>query len=78
MYSHTGTHVDPPAHICADGLTLEAFPPKQFIGKALIVDCRHLTEGGLVSMETLIRTKPLSELWHGLISINLGVKLWML
>lgn len=26
MYSHTGTHIDPPAHVYEKGLTLDALP----------------------------------------------------
>lgn len=40
MYSHVGTHMDPPAHIFANRKTLDQFSPEQFIGKALVVDCR--------------------------------------
>mgnify|MGYP000072635484 CR=1 FL=1 len=42
MYTHTGTHMDPPAHLFADRTTLDAFPASQFIGRALVVDCRML------------------------------------
>ena len=40
MFSHTGTHVDPPAHLFAGRTTLDAFPPEQFLGRALVIDCR--------------------------------------
>ena len=33
MYSHTGTHIDPPAHIFPEGRTLDSFPPEQFLGR---------------------------------------------
>lgn len=45
MYTHTGTHMDPPAHLYPGGTTLDRFPPEQFIGKALVIDCRSLQEG---------------------------------
>lgn len=45
FYSHTGTHMDPPAHLFPSGKTLDAFPPEQFIGQALVIDCRTLREG---------------------------------
>lgn len=45
MFSHTGTHMDPPAHLFSDRKTLDAFPPEQFIGSALVIDCRDLKEG---------------------------------
>lgn len=51
MYTHTGTHIDPPAHIFAGRTTLDEFPPEQFIGKALVIDCHELQEGEMISME---------------------------
>ena len=53
MYSHTGTHMDPPAHLFADRTTLDQFPASQFIGKALVIDCRSLQEGQAITMEQL-------------------------
>lgn len=53
FYSHTGTHMDPPAHLFADGMTLDAFPAGQFIGKALVIDCTHLKEGEDITMQEL-------------------------
>ncbi|MBC2723384.1 cyclase family protein [Desulfosporosinus sp.] len=38
MYSHTGTHIDAPAHMLEDGLYLDHFKIDQFIGKAMIID----------------------------------------
>ena len=53
FYSHTGTHVDPPAHLFADRTTLDAFAPEQFLGKALVIDCTHLREGEAIGMKEL-------------------------
>lgn len=50
MYTHTGTHVDPPAHIYAGRTSLDQFPVDQFIGKALSIDCRDLGEGEVITM----------------------------
>ena len=55
MYSHTGTHMDPPAHLFRDSTTLDAFPPEQFIGKALVIDCTSLKEGEPITMDHLSR-----------------------
>ncbi len=49
--SHTGTHVDPPAHLFADRTTLDALPIEQFAGKALVIDCAHLAEGQAITMK---------------------------
>ena len=51
MFTHTGTHMDPPAHVFAGRTTLDQFPPEQFMGKALVINCRDLKEGGSITME---------------------------
>ena len=53
MYSHTGTHIDPPAHIIEEGMTLDAFPVSQFTGKALVIDCSDAPDGSLIGMDRL-------------------------
>ena len=53
LFSHTGTHVDPPAHLFPDRLTLDQFPASQLIGKALVIDCSALSEGSLIGKEQL-------------------------
>ncbi|MFC6769586.1 cyclase family protein [Natrinema soli] len=40
--SHTGTHVDAPAHTEPDGKTLKAFPLERFVFDAVRIDCRDL------------------------------------
>ncbi len=46
FYSHTGTHIDAPAHMLSDGFYLENMPINSFIGRAIILDfsnfCKHL------------------------------------
>lgn len=53
MFTHTGTHMDPPAHLFAGRTTLDQFPAEQFIGKALVIDCRALREGEAITMAQL-------------------------
>ena len=53
MYSYTGTHVDPPARIFKNHTTLDQFPPEQFIGKALVIDCKTLKEGQSITMDLI-------------------------
>ncbi len=36
--SHTGTHIDAPAHMIADGKTLDDFPVSQFTGIGSVID----------------------------------------
>lgn len=53
MYSHVGTHMDPPAHIFENRTTFDQFSPEQFIGKALVVDCRDLKEGQAITIDKI-------------------------
>ena len=50
FYSHTGTHMDPLAHLFAGRTTLDAFPASQFLGCALVIDCTHLKEGEAITI----------------------------
>ncbi len=54
MFSHVGTHMDAPAHLFGDRKNLDEFDGEQFVGKALIVDCRHLGEGDKITMDDVI------------------------
>jgi kynurenine formamidase len=38
MYSHTGTHVDAPAHMLAGGATLDRLDVRRFVGPACVID----------------------------------------
>lgn len=44
MYSHTGTHMDAPAHMIKEGKTLDEFPIEKFMGQGLVIDVRECTE----------------------------------
>ena len=51
LFTHTGTHIDPPAHVFAGRTTLDQFPAEQFIGKALVIDCQDLKAGESITMD---------------------------
>lgn len=38
LYSHTGTHMDAPAHIIPGAKTLDKMPPDRFMGKGAVID----------------------------------------
>ncbi|MBN2898096.1 MAG: cyclase family protein [Clostridia bacterium] len=44
MFSHTGTHMDAPAHMIPTGKTLDALPIDHFVGSGLVIDCRDVLE----------------------------------
>lgn len=39
MFSHTGTHMDAPAHMLLDGAPLDSYDADKFTGTAVVVDC---------------------------------------
>ena len=41
MFSHTGTHMDAPAHMLLDGAALDSYGADKFTGTAVVVDCRE-------------------------------------
>jgi len=53
MFSHTGTHMDPPAHLYKGRTALDEFPPDQFIGRAVVIDCRTLKNGEAITLKQL-------------------------
>ena len=55
MFTHTGTHMDPPAHLYNGAPTLDALPIEQFIGKAYVADCTKLGSGDIITMDYIDR-----------------------
>lgn len=55
MHTHTGTHMDPPAHLYAGRTTLDQFPVDQFVGRALVIDCTDLQNGERVPLSYITR-----------------------
>ncbi len=61
MFSHTGTHMDAPAHLIENGATLDSFDGSQFVGSALVIDCSELKEGERIDMSFIDRSRELAE-----------------
>lgn len=59
LYSHTGTHMDAPAHLFAARTTLDALAPEHFLGTALVIRADELPEGARVGMDHI---RPVLEL----------------
>ena len=55
IYSHVGTHIDPPAHVYETGLTLDLLPLTQFIGQAIVIDGSHLRPRESITMAEINR-----------------------
>lgn len=61
MYSHTGTHMDPPAHLFAGKPTLDQLPVSQFVGSALVIDCSELASGQRITMRHVAKRKDAAD-----------------
>jgi kynurenine formamidase len=48
FYSHCGTHMDAPIHFNVSQQTIDAIPVSDFVGKAWVVDVRHVGSKGLI------------------------------
>ncbi len=53
MYSHTGTHMDAPAHLIKNAKTLDQFPVEHFYGKAFILH-REARQTRIIELHELL------------------------
>ncbi|NRY59624.1 cyclase family protein [Clostridium beijerinckii] len=62
MFSHTGTHMDSPAHLFSQRTTLDSFNAEQFVGKGIVVDCSNLKEGQKITMKYIEAVKEKADI----------------
>lgn len=55
MLTHSGTHLDTPAHFFSIGATLDEIPVDRFIGKGLMIDCTAFGAGEQIVMRHLTK-----------------------
>ena len=68
LYSHTGTHMDAPAHILPGTKTLDEFPASHFGGQAVVLDVtadRTINKAALEQFEPLIKESEFVLLYTG-------------
>lgn len=53
LYSHTGTHMDAPYHMLADGAALDTLDAARFLGRAYVWDCSALAPGSVIGPDAL-------------------------
>ncbi|BHH83173.1 cyclase family protein [Desulforhopalus sp. 52FAK] len=53
MYSHTGTHIDAPAHLIGGAKTLDKMNIDHYFGEALMIDLQN-TGRGIIELDDLI------------------------
>jgi kynurenine formamidase len=59
--THTGTHLDAPAHIYTDGKTVDAFSCEKYYGFTKVVDCRNLSEISVAHIEKVLAEPNLPD-----------------
>lgn len=55
LSSHTGTHVDAPAHFLKDGLSIDQIPLDRLVGDAVVLDLMHVVDG--ITRDDLVNKK---------------------
>jgi len=58
MNYHVGTHMDAPAHMIANGKTLDAFSVDHFVGKAAIINFANLSSE-TITLEAIQKYEPI-------------------
>ncbi len=61
FYTHTGTHMDAPAHLFAGQPTLDLLPVSHFLGSACVIACGELGEGTRITMAHIDRQRENAE-----------------
>ncbi|WP_294853867.1 cyclase family protein [uncultured Oscillibacter sp.] len=51
--SHTGTHMDSPAHMVKDGITIDQIPPETTVGAAKVLDFSHKGRGDKITLSDI-------------------------
>jgi kynurenine formamidase len=76
MFSHTGTHMDAPAHLFADKMTLDHFHVQQFIGTAFVIDCTALSGGDIITMDYINKDRVQADKAEFLLFMTGWGKYW--
>ncbi|TXG35404.1 cyclase family protein [Seonamhaeicola maritimus] len=53
FYSHCGTHMDAPIHFNVSKQTIDEIPVSDFVGKAWVIDVRHIGSKGILKVAHL-------------------------
>lgn len=61
LCSHSGTHIDAPAHLCTQSVTLDKMPPETFWGLALLVDAREAAGREVEIADIALHAEKLAE-----------------
>lgn len=57
--SHNGTHMDAPAHVLEDGITLDKLDVINFVGLAALIDCSNLDDGDIIGYDFIEKNQDI-------------------
>jgi arylformamidase len=55
--THSGTHLDAPAHLIADGATIDKMPVLKFYGKGVVLDCSAVEQNSEIGLKYFIQNE---------------------
>lgn len=67
LLTHTGTHLDAPAHMLAGGATLDRFPAGHFLGRAAVVEASGAAAGRIARDDLAAQLPDLDSLQYVLL-----------
>lgn len=76
MGSHTGTHVDAPAHTLADGRTMADVRLDELVGEALVLHVRGLRDGQRYGWDELTQAGDIPDTVPAIVIIDTGWAEW--
>lgn len=74
--SHNGTHMDAPAHVLENGITLDKIDVINFIGMAALIDCSCVNEGEEIGIEFIEKNKSIIDKAEFIIFYTNWSKYW--
>jgi len=70
--SHTGTHIDAPAHTVAGGRTMDRVSLDELVGEALVLHVTGLGDGAIYGLAELAADVPLPERVPTIVLVDTG------
>lgn len=61
LFSHTGTHMDAPAHLIDGGISLDLLDCSQFVGSAVVIDCTDIQKNNKIDISLINEYRLLAE-----------------
>lgn len=61
LFSHVGTHMDAPQHVCEDGISLDRMDAESFAGTGLVIDATSAASKGTIDMSYINKNREKAD-----------------